>query len=266
MLSLCKVGIICCFVPPGTAIIKEGKRYGGGRMTPKWTWETIADALIKECKQNLYKKDEKMPSENKMAVRFGVTRTEIRKAYECLKEQGYIYSLQGYGSFFSGKREKIRLFLNNESFTEKMASLNLPLTTRNMGCQKVREDSLIHSMLGVEPEDAIYKITRLRILDGEPAAIHISYLAQTHFPEIARDGAQITSVFRYIRSCGYPELASDNTQLTVSSLTKKERTLLAIKGYAPSLVLTSRCLALPSGTVVEIARTIYRSDKFIFEL
>ena len=47
-----------------------------------------------------------MPSENHMAARFGVTRSEIRKAYERLKEQGYVYSMQGYGSFFSGKREK----------------------------------------------------------------------------------------------------------------------------------------------------------------
>ena len=102
-------------------------------MTKKWTWETIADTLIQEFKENVYKKDEKMPSENHMAVRFGVTRSEIHKAYERLKEQGYVYSMQGYGSFFSGKREKIRLFMNNESFTHKMASLNLPLETSNIG-------------------------------------------------------------------------------------------------------------------------------------
>ena len=46
-----------------------------------WTWETIADTLIKEIQKGIYKKDEKMPSENKMAVRFQVPRSEIRKAY-----------------------------------------------------------------------------------------------------------------------------------------------------------------------------------------
>ena len=30
-------------------------------MTKKWTWETIADTLIQEFKENVYKKDEKMP-------------------------------------------------------------------------------------------------------------------------------------------------------------------------------------------------------------
>ena len=84
---------------------------------------------------------------------------------------------------------------------------------------------------------------------------------------VAGRGKKIgTSMYDYIHSCGYCHLKSDNAQLTVSSLSKKERALLNIKGYAPCLVLTSRAIALPSGTVVEVARTIYRSDKFIFEL
>ncbi len=235
-------------------------------MNKKCTWETIADTLIKEFKQDVYRKGEKMPSENKMAVRFGVTRIEIRKAYEKLKELGYVYSMQGYGSFFSGKREKIKLFMNDQSFSQKMASLNLPLETRNIGCQKVQEDSLIHNMLKVPSIENIYKITRLRLMYGEPIAIHISYLPEALFPSLSEDASNLTSVYDYMHNCGYTDLFCDNTQLTVSSLSKKERNLLYIQGYASSLVLTCRCISKSTDTVVEIARTIYRSDKFIFEL
>lgn len=235
-------------------------------MNKKCTWETIADTLIKEFKQDVYRKGEKMPSENKMAVRFGVTRIEIRKAYEKLKELGYVYSMQGYGSFFSGKREKIKLFMNDQSFSQKMASLNLPLETRNIGCQKVQEDSLIHNMLKVPSIENIYKITRLRLMYGEPIAIHISYLPEALFPSLSEDASNLTSVYDYMHNCGYTDLFCDNTQLTVSSLSKKERNLLDIQGYASSLVLTCRCISKSTDTVVEIARTIYRSDKFIFEL
>lgn len=235
-------------------------------MTKKWTWETIADTLIKEFQKDLYAKDEKMPSENKMAVRFHVSRSEIRKAYERLKELGYVYSMQGCGSFFSGKREKIRLSMSDESFTSKMKALGLNFETRNMGCRKISGDSLIHSMLDINFEEPVYKIARIRLLNGEPAAIHISYLAEDLFPRIAQEGRDITSMYDYIRSCGFCHLKSDNAQLAVSSLSKKERTLLNIKGYAPCLVLTCRCVTLPGDTVVEVSRTIYRSDKFIFEL
>lgn len=235
-------------------------------MAKEVTWETITDTLIQEFKQNLYEKDEKMPSENNMAARFGVTRAEIRKAYDCLKEQGYIYSMQGYGSFFSGKGDKIHLTMDNESFSAKMAAQNLPVETETLKCQRLRSDSLLHSMLQVAPSVPVYKLVRLRTFQGEPVAIHISYLPEDLFPDIAKDGAFVTSVYDYLHSHGFPDLASDNTQITVSTLSKKERTLLEIKGYAPGLVLTSRCVARPSGRIVEIARTIYRSDKFVFHL
>ena len=48
-------------------------------MIKKWTWEMIADTLIKEFQNDKYVKGEKMPSENKMAVRFQVPRSEIGK-------------------------------------------------------------------------------------------------------------------------------------------------------------------------------------------
>ena len=59
------------------------------------SWEQIADILIEDFTKKDYKKDEKMMSENEMAIRFGVPRAEIRRAYERLKELGYIYSIQG---------------------------------------------------------------------------------------------------------------------------------------------------------------------------
>ena len=235
-------------------------------MTQKWNWENIVDVLVKECQHNKYAKDEKMPSENKMAVRFGVPRSEIRKAYARLKEMGYIYSMQGYGSFFSGKRRRVRLSLNDVSFSAKMAALGLDYQAKNIGCKRVSGGSLIHTMLEIPYDEPVYKTSRLRILDGEPAAIHISYLPERLFPTIASDGNSITSVYDYLHSHGHPTLKTENNQLTVAAPSKKERSLLDLQGYASCLVLTCKCISQPSGAIVEIARTVYRSDRFIFEL
>lgn len=234
-------------------------------MKKEWTWETIADTLIADFKRGTYKKGEKMPSENKLAGQYGVTRAEIRKAYERLKELGYVYSMQGYGSFYSGKRKKIRLVMNHESFSQKMAALHLPLETRNLGCQKVRSDSLLYEMLQIDETVPVYKITRLRLLDKEPIAIHTSFLPGNLFPDLDSEGKYIFSVYDYIHNHGFSTLETRNNQLMVSSLNKKERACLNIQGYAPSLILTSCSVTQPEGIVVEIARTIYRSDHFIFE-
>ncbi len=228
-------------------------------------WETIADLLIEEFTKKNYKKDEKMPSENEMAIRFSVPRTEIRRAYERLKELGYIYSVRGCGSFYAGKTERIRLVLTDtSSFSEKMKKLNVDYRTVNLGAVKLEKDIRTPGLPDDTSEGPIYQITRLRLVDESPVAIHISFVAQKNFPDIDVDGSSITSIFDYIRNCGYTDFCNENSEITVSSLNAEEREILNVQGFAPCLVLTTKCIDRTTGKVLETARTIYRSDKFIF--
>lgn len=236
-------------------------------MKKEITWEQMADILIRDFQKGTYKDGEKMPSEQKMAERFLVTRTEVRKAYERLKEMGYIYSMQGYGSFFSGKKEKIRLFMNDSSsFTEKMNAIGVRYETRLISFQKVKEPAIIRTMMNLNEWADIFKLTRLRLIDEQPAAIHTSYLSSAHFPEIEKEAPGINSLYDFIKSKDYQNLTSENVQLTVSTPTKKERTLLDIKGYASSLVLSCKSVDNSTGITLEVGRTVYRSDKFVFQL
>lgn len=236
-------------------------------MKKEMTWELMVDLLIRDFRNGLYKEGEKMPSEQKLAARFQVTRTEARKAYERLKEMGYIYSMQGYGSFFSGKKEKIRLFINDSSsFTEKMDAIGVHYETRFISCQKVKDSALIRTTMNLTEDAEIYKLTRLRYIDGLPCAIHTSYLSSVYFPQLDAEAPTIHSLYDYIRSKDYAMLSCENVQLTVTTPTKKERTLLDIKGYASSLVLSCKCVDTGTGLTLEVGRTVYRSDKFVFQL
>lgn len=133
------------------------------------SWEQIADILIEDFTKKDYKKDEKMMSENEMAIRFGVPRAEIRRAYERLKELGYIYSIQGCGSFFSGKKEKIRLVLtDSSSFSEKMKKLNVNYRSVNLGCGETEGNSS-----GLRPAETQSRTSRCTKSRGSVWSIRI---------------------------------------------------------------------------------------------
>lgn len=101
------------------------------------SWEQIASQLIQDLHRGKYNPGEKLPSENKLAAEFQVPRSDVRKAYSRLKELGYIYSLQGYGSFFAGKKEKIPLaMVGRVSFSEKMRELGIPYRSENIRAKK----------------------------------------------------------------------------------------------------------------------------------
>lgn len=94
-------------------------------------WELVAEQLIRDIRRGTYKSGEKVPSENEMAGRFGVPRSDIRKAYSCLKELGYLRSSRGCGSFVAPQRDKIPLSMNSTSFLIKCCLSACPMNPKS---------------------------------------------------------------------------------------------------------------------------------------
>ena len=147
------------------------------------TWEEIAEQLIRDLQKGKYTSGEKLPSENKLAGELQVSRAEVRKAYSRLKELGYVYSLQGYGSFFAGKKEKIPLaMVGSTSFTQKMEELGIPHESRNIQAKRISYRQPIYESLGLSKDEPVWKVALLRIVDGAPAAVYTRYLPEKYFP------------------------------------------------------------------------------------
>ena len=230
-------------------------------------WTIIVDEIIRGVEKGKFQKGEKLPSENKLADRYGVPRADVRRAYGRLKELGDIYSLQGSGSFFAGRREKIPLsMISGGSFTQKMKELGVPYESKNIQAKRIGYNEPIFECLKAEKGDAVWKIVLLRILNGEPAALHTRYLPEKYFPHLSRDAAAITSSFAYLKQNGYEDFYSADSQFTLGLLSKRERQLLGLTGYATALTLSSKTIHRPDGAVLELYHTVYRADRFIFLL
>jgi DNA-binding GntR family transcriptional regulator len=210
-------------------------------------WEMVADLLIRDIRGGRYKKDEKLPSENEMAARFSLPRADIRRVYGRLKELGCVYAMQGCGSFFAGVRDLIPLKMSGGSFSKKMREMGLICESKNV-------------------EERVWKVVRLRVLGREPAAVHISFLPEKEFPSLPWDAREITSMADYFEKAGREECEIRDTQMRVSLLSPGERKMLGVQGPAQGLTLTARQFAPDGETVLELQRTVYRSDRFIFLL
>jgi GntR family transcriptional regulator len=230
------------------------------------SWESVVDYMIGEIQKGNYTKGQRLPSENEMAVQFGVTRADIRKAYERLKELGLVCSSQGRGSFFEGIREVIPLRLRGGSFSSKMKELGLPYESMNIRAAVIRYNPIIHGPLRLGCDEAVWEVVRLRVISGEPVAIHSSFLPQKWFPDLPSKAASITSVFEYLEQSGYAGHKGRDTQLRVGTLTANERKLLKVRGYASCLIYTGHRLSSDESRVLELMRTVYRADRFSFLL
>ncbi|MBN2222661.1 MAG: GntR family transcriptional regulator, partial [Vallitaleaceae bacterium] len=193
----------------------------------------IVDDIVKDISNGEYSPDEKLPSENELALKYKTTRYDVRKAFDRLTEMGYIYSLQGKGRYYQSKKSKIELLLTgDESFTDKMIRSGYLLETHNIQFTELMKAPKARAKLGVSKENRVFKISRLRMIDGEPAAIHISFVSDKLFPTMCDDGKEIRSMFEYYKQHGYNEYYYRESNLQTMIPTRYERELL----NCPSLV------------------------------
>ncbi|MCR8630289.1 GntR family transcriptional regulator [Paenibacillus radicis (ex Xue et al. 2023)] len=225
----------------------------------------IMDHLIEEIQRGKYDPDDKLPSENELADLFRVPRMTARKAYVRLQELGYVYSKQGKGSFVQDRHLRIPLILSGHvSFSQKMIEQGYDYQSKNIFCEPIDYNNKIYQSLGAEEQDRVFKVGRLRIIEGQAIALHISYVAESMFSEIERTGRGITSMFEFYKSQGFTEFRSTQTLLSVIYPSKYERELLACSSLIPLLVLESECLDSASGRTLEYSRILYRADYFTY--
>ncbi|MCW1927912.1 GntR family transcriptional regulator [Bhargavaea beijingensis] len=208
----------------------------------------------------------KLPSENTLAERYRVPRYTVRNALNHLEERGLIESIQGKGRFLKPGPARIRMSLSGRtSFTEKMKELGHQLETAVVSCVPSDNGEAARA-LAAGPDDTVWRIGRLRVVDGEPMAIHYSHVLESRFPEIGEEGPGIRSMFEYYRERGYGDFESGKSVLSVVFPSSLEQELLSCSRLVPLLALESSCLDGRSGDTLEYTRILYRSDTFKYEI
>lgn len=226
---------------------------------------SILDELLQRIQSGDYPRDEKFPSENELADYFGVPRIQVRKALLTLEDMGLLASQQGKGRFLQPKPQLIELHLDGgKSFSEKMNQAGHLLETVNIGCDRIPYDATIYRRLAAHKSDTVFCISRLRIVDGQPMAIHRSYVLASTFPSIEQDGTHITSMFAYYRQHGYDQFDSSKSTLSVTFPMQAEREHLACEQLVPLLLIESDCVAHPQKQTLEYTKISYRSDSFTY--
>lgn len=225
----------------------------------------LVDQIILDINAGNYAANEKLPSEHELADRFRVPRMIVRKAYERLQELGYIYSMQGKGSYVKDRKKQIPLvFSKDVSFSEKMKELYSDYYSENVGCVRIPHHSEIYRSLCADQNERVHKISRLRYIGKLPIALHTSYVPESLFNDVGKVGNRITSMFAYYKSKGYPDVYSEQSILSVIFPTEFEREILQCSSLIPLLLLESRCLDRETETVLEVSRILYRSDCFTY--
>ena len=204
---------------------------------------------------------DRLPPERELCRAWGFNRTTLRNAIARLEASGQLSAVQGSGTRIV---HRLRRTLDNlHSFTEASVSSGFQPETTLLSFSKIPCDTVLASHLKRQPGDKLYRICRLRSLDGEPLMIEDAYVPYDLAPGLDPKGLENGSLFQNLRESCNLELNSGIVSISLTHVTQEEATLLRLNPDAFAYCIISET-AMSDGSPAEYCRAIGRGDRLEF--
>lgn len=134
----------------------------------------IKNDIIRSIKNNELMPGDKIDSESTLKKKYNVSTITVRKAFSDLINDGYLYGVQGVGTFVT-KKQMIRA-LTSISFSDELLQQGYEIDMVIDAIEEVMNPK-IAAKLNVDEDEKLICIKRVRLANNEPIAYHISYIS-----------------------------------------------------------------------------------------
>src|SRR5689334_12391346 len=146
----------------------------------------------------------KLPNEEQLCDRFGVSRVTVREAVRGLIEEGYVVRRQGSGTYVT-RRPSLRNSLDTTfSYTEFIEQSGLQAGKQVLGARMIAADEAVAEALDLPHGSPVAEIRRTRTADRQPAIYSVDYLPGDIIGSIDPRERFRESVYRLLSDLGHP--------------------------------------------------------------
>lgn len=166
--------------------------------------DVVRDGLRRAIIAGEFPAGSKLPNEDRLSERFGVSRATIREAVRGLVEDSYLDRRHGSGTFVTGRPVLRNSLDRNFSYTGYLESLGLRAGKQLLDARVAPADVTTAERLAVPAGTPVAELRRVRTADGTPAIYSIDRLP-TDLIDVERDQeAMGGSLYELLASRGEP--------------------------------------------------------------
>lgn len=224
----------------------------------------IAEVMREKIDDDEWQPGDRVWSERDLMNQFQVSRNTAREALDVLVKEGLIYRLRGHGSFVAPRKMRHGL-LSLTSFTETMLSRGLNPSSRLMAMELVIPPPRIAEHLQLDQGQKAFRIERLRLADGEPMALNVSYVPYHLCPHLDSEDLEAGSLYRLLEEKYGLRLWRSEQVLKPTVATEYEAGLLGVSPGTP-LLLAEGTTFLEGDVPIEYVKLLYRADRYEFTI
>ena len=209
---------------------------------------------------------EQLPGEFELCAQFGISRGVVRQALAELRYEGLVERRRGRGTFVAAPKTPQGLISGARGFADDAAARGQSVESVVLKLREVPAGAALALPLRIDPDAHVVELERLRLLDGEPWVLVVSYLRADLVPGLAeRDLGGAESLYRILREeYDLPILASAR-RVEAAVTDAREAHLLHTERGAPLLVL--RAIGYTTGgRPLEYFVAHHRGDRSSFDV
>ncbi len=141
----------------------------------KSLYKTIYDDLVNKILSGTFKGGEQLPSEAELDKKYNASRTPVRQALKQLENDGFIYRLQGKGSFVSNRRPT-ELWTKMTGFRSQYLDNWEKISAKTIAIDYF-ENKKISSILGIDEDYKLIHLKRVRYFDNKPVIYLVHFVS-----------------------------------------------------------------------------------------
>lgn len=225
-------------------------------------YQVVSESILRQIESGELRPNDRLPSESELCEIHSVGRNTVRRALSELADDGYLKTVPGLGTFVEDTRlRKTAEYLMG--LTQEMRSHQKEVTSQVLEAKLISADPYLTRRLQVQLGAEVVFLYRVRLMDGEPAAIERAYLPHAFCPGILKFDFAKKSLYETLSSVYQRRPYRAEQEIEASLATQKVGRLLHLKLPAVMLVF-HRETHLESGSVIEYVDSELRADRFRF--
>jgi GntR family phosphonate transport system transcriptional regulator len=190
-------------------------------------WRRIADGIEADLRAGRLGAGDQLPTEARLAERFGVNRHTVRRALAVLASRGLVRATQGRGTFVEAQPlpypigERVR-------FSEIVSGAGREASGELVASAEAEADPWVAGALAVSVGAPVLSMRTLRRADGTPIALGDLYVPLPRLSGLDGLFRELGSLTRAFAAKGIPDYVRASTRVTARPVDAEEAALLEL--------------------------------------
>lgn len=231
------------------------------KVSPIPLYYQLAELIREQVHAGDLKPGDQIPPERVLSEQHAISRMTARQAIGYLVSESVLVVRHGLGTFVA-EPKLTRDMVTLLGFTEEM--IQRGTATSQVIAQHVTEASgSAAEHLALARGDAVTRLVRLRLLNGEPLLLETTLVPTALCPGLEYEDMTQQSLYSLLERRYNLRVSRSRQTLEAVVANEIEASYLTVESGAPMFLLESVTFA-EDGQPVEFVKTVYRGDRFTF--